>query len=234
MKEALVEVSDLSLTVPSGKAGRRVLVQGLSVVIARGQILCLMGPNGCGKTTLLRVLLGELAADAGSCRAECGPGGKAYIPQQFRNALFPWLSVRRNGSLYGVGRTGLARQRLGRLFRDLRLRLSSRAVVGHLSGGEQQLLLLSLVLTREATLLVLDEPFAAVDLKRRALARRAVLEAVEARQAVGVMVTHDVEDAAEISDRTVIFEGDEGGGTKSLSCTDRQEYRRKLAEAFAS
>ncbi len=206
-------VADVPVAIPFAGEGRGVAAERLTCgpitdvtfAVEPGTVCALLGKNGVGKSTLLRVLAGLAAPTSGDLHLDTPVG---YAPQDYRASLFPWLSAEDN---------------VGLLLRGLRLAPSSRhervraaaAAVGvddallvrrpvQLSGGEQQLLCLARSLAVEPRVLLLDEPFAALDVATRVRARRAVADYAHRTQAAVVLATHDLDDVIDIADRAVV------------------------------
>ncbi|MBB3211765.1 sulfonate transport system ATP-binding protein [Herbaspirillum sp. Sphag1AN] len=178
--------------------GERTVINGLHLQIRRGEFVALLGESGCGKTTLLRALSGLDAIDGG--RIE-GPKQTAVVFQESR--LIPWESLWRNVALGLHDRRGKP------------LALAALAEVGlgdrsedwprTLSGGQAQRVALARALVREPGLLLLDEPFAALDALTR-LRMHALVRQLVARHRPGVLlVTHDVDEAIALADRVLIM-----------------------------
>jgi molybdate transport system ATP-binding protein len=181
-----------------------------------GRVVAIVGPSGSGKTTVLeaiaglrtpmrgRIAIGErvlFASDAG-IDLPARERGVGYVPQDV--LLFPHLTVHRN-ILYGAGRGG-GRQSLDRILQLLEIEsLGDRPVAG-LSGGERQRVALARALMSSPSLLLLDEPLAAVDAARR---RRIVPALERIRDELGVpmiYVTHDLDEARALADWTLVFD----------------------------
>lgn len=178
--------------------GARTVLRGLDLDIAPGEFVALLGKTGCGKTTLLRVLAGLDPATAGTVEA---PGRPAVVFQEPR--LLPWKRVLANVTL---GQRGDG-------FRDAaRDALAEVGLAGHadawpitLSGGEAQRVALARALVCEPGLLLLDEPFAALDALTR-IKMHALVSALWRRHRPAVLlVTHDVDEALLLADRVIVM-----------------------------
>ncbi|UER54973.1 ABC transporter ATP-binding protein [Kineosporiaceae bacterium SCSIO 59966] len=198
--------------------GSTEVLHGLDLDVPSGQLAAVLGPSGCGKTTLLRVVAGFERADAGEVhlggRLLAGPGvhvpperrGIGVVPQE--GALFPHLTVAENVA-FGLPRrgTGSARRRRERV-RDL-LALVGLGDLGdrmpsQLSGGQQQRVALARALAPDPALVLLDEPFSALDAGLRAAVREDVRTALRATGATGLLVTHDQEEALSTADLVAV------------------------------
>jgi iron(III) transport system ATP-binding protein len=195
------------------------VLKGLDLSVARGDVACVLGPSGCGKTTLLRVLAGFLPAEAGmvSIGGRVVDNGRhcvspedrrvGYVPQE--GALFPHLTV--------AGNVGFALARRSRRQRAVRgsrveelLALVGLAGFGQrrpdeLSGGQQQRVALARALICEPDLVLLDEPFAALDASLRHRLRLDVRAALAAAGVTAVLVTHDQTEALSLGDQVVLM-----------------------------
>jgi manganese/iron transport system ATP-binding protein/manganese/zinc/iron transport system ATP- binding protein len=191
---AAVEVAGLS----AGYGNGAVVLSDVTFSATAGQAVAVLGPNGGGKTTLFRALLGELPATTGAIRVE---GPPAYVPQTERSRLdFPVSAL--DVALMGAyartpwyrriagGDRALARAALGRV--GLAERASTR--FGALSGGQRQRVLIARALVQDARVLLLDEPFAGVDRTSEEAIMR-ILDELRAEGRVLLIATHDVEQA---------------------------------------
>lgn len=184
------------------------VIREVSLEMTAGHFCGLIGPNGCGKSTLLRLLSGVLRPDHGVVQLEGRPLGSveprerakriAYVPQQ-QSRVFPFtaLEVVLTGRSPYTSRFRFesARDRdiaLGALAAVGAEHLANRAITG-LSGGEQQMVAVARALAQEASLLLLDEPAAALDLKHRAQLLGSLRRLREARELTVVVVTHDLQ-----------------------------------------
>jgi len=178
--------------------GERTVIDQLDLRIRRGEFVALLGESGCGKTTLLRALAGLDPVDAGRID---GPRQPAVVFQEHR--LLPWDSLWRNVALGLDDRTGrpLAQAALTEVGLGDRLDDWPR----NLSGGQAQRVALARALVREPRLLLLDEPFAALDALTR-IRMHGLVKQLVARHRPGVLlVTHDVDEAVALADRVLVM-----------------------------
>ncbi|GAA2404686.1 ATP-binding cassette domain-containing protein [Streptomyces coeruleofuscus] len=195
-------------------AGEPVL-RGLELTVPAGTLAAVLGPSGCGKTTMLRIVAGFLRADAGTVRLGDrvlnGPG--VHVPPERRRigivpqegALFPHLSVARN---VAFGLTGAGRSERRRTTDEM-LELVGLTGYGdrmphELSGGQQQRVALARALAPRPRLVLLDEPFNALDSALRAGVRADVRSALRATGATAVLVTHDQQEALSTADLVAV------------------------------
>ncbi len=178
--------------------GERTVIRGLDLTIERGEFVALLGESGCGKTTLLRALSGLDPIDGGSIKA---PRKPAVVFQEHR--LLPWDSLWRNVSL-GQPEKG-ARDRAAAALGEVGLGDRLDDWPRNLSGGQSQRVALARALVQEPELLLLDEPFAALDALTR-LRMQALVKELVARHRPGVLlVTHDVDEAVALADRVLLM-----------------------------
>jgi len=186
--------------------GRGRALGPFSLTLAPGEIVALVGPSGCGKSTAMRLLAGLEAPSRGEVIRTPGRGETAVVFQA--PTLAPWLSARANASLplelAGVDRK-LASRRADEALARVGLAGSETARPAQLSGGMAMRVSLARALVTEPRLLLLDEPFAALDeITRRALADDVLQLWSQARPAI-VFVTHNVEEAVYMASRVVVM-----------------------------
>jgi spermidine/putrescine transport system ATP-binding protein len=205
---------DLALQEVSKRFGTAVAVDGVTLEVPHGEFYSLLGPSGCGKTTTLRMIAGFERPDSGRILI----GGQDVTAQAPNNrnvntvfqhyALFPHLSVEENVA-YGLKQKRLPkdelRTRLNTALETVRLKELRSRKPRQLSGGQQQRVALARALVNEPTVLLLDEPLAALDQKLRR-AMQGELVRLQARVGVTfVYVTHDQEEALTLSDRIAVM-----------------------------
>jgi len=194
------------------KVGETHALDDVSLEVGEGEFVCLVGPSGCGKSTLLNIVAGLEQADAGAVLTDGqpikGPGRDRMVMFQ-EPALFPWLDVRDN-VLFGLElKPGLKpHERLE--VADFYLRLVGlekfqRAYIHELSGGMKQRVALARALAPNPRVLLMDEPFAALDALTREQLYGDLQRIWAQRRKTIVFVTHNVREAACLGDRVVLF-----------------------------
>jgi NitT/TauT family transport system ATP-binding protein len=177
------------------------------------EVVAIVGPSGCGKTTLLRCLDGLLSADAGEIwvdaqRVVSPIAGVAMVFQHF--GLFPWKTVYDNVA-YGLRMAGASRDEIGRrvphFIRLVGLAGCEQAYPYQMSGGMQQRCGLARALAVEPSVLLMDEPFAAVDAQTREILQFELLRIWEQKPTSMVFVTHSIEEAVLMGDRVFVLKG---------------------------
>jgi ABC-type nitrate/sulfonate/bicarbonate transport system ATPase subunit len=182
--------------------GAVTVIDGLDLEVRRGELVVCVGPSGCGKTTLLGLLGGHLAPTRGTLTRA---GASRTIYQD--GGLFPWLTVRENVAL-GLPR-GLppddARRKVDDWLDLTHLTEFADHYPHQLSGGMRQRVELGRALAAETDILLMDEPFSALDYQTRTRMRRELASTLAARQRTVVFVTHDIEEAVMLGDRIIVL-----------------------------
>jgi spermidine/putrescine transport system ATP-binding protein len=191
-----------------------VAVEALSFEVARGSFFSILGPSGCGKTTLLRMIAGFTAPDEGEIliggRPMRGvPPNRRPVNMVFQHlALFPMMSVGENVA-YGLTQRGVARgeitRRVGEMLERVSLPGAQAKRVDQLSGGQKQRVAIARSLVLEPTLLLLDEPLGALDLKLREHMKIELKQLQAAFGTTFVYITHDQSEALVLSDRVAVM-----------------------------
>jgi sulfonate transport system ATP-binding protein len=204
--------------------GERIVIGGLDLRIGRGEFVVLLGESGCGKTTLLRALAGLDPIDGGRIEGARQP---AVVFQEHR--LLPWDCLWRNVSLGLDDAVGQARAREALAEVGLGDRLDDWP--RNLSGGQAQRVALARALVREPRLLLLDEPFAALDALTR-IRMHGLVKALVRRHRPGVLlVTHDVDEAIALADRVLVMR--DGAIASEYAVSSAAGERRTHPEAVA-
>jgi NitT/TauT family transport system ATP-binding protein len=206
-QDVIAEVRGIAKTYPGGVEALR----GIDLAFPRGKLTTLLGPSGCGKTTLLKIVAGLIRADAGEIhvngRQVHGPGPeRAFVFQDF--ALLPWASVLRNVAF------GLELRRVAREEREATARKYIEAVglsgfeksyPHQLSGGMRQRVGLARAMAVNADILMMDEPFSAVDEQTRRKFQEDLLDLLQVERKTVIFVTHSIEEAVYLSDQIVLL-----------------------------
>ncbi len=178
------------------------VIDGLDLEVARNELVVCVGPSGCGKSTLLSLLGGHLQPTRGKVKRD---GLSRTIYQD--GGLFPWLTVRRNidrGLPRGVQGTKRA-AKVAEWLEITRLVEFADHYPHQLSGGMRQRVEIARALAAETDVLLMDEPFSALDYQTRNRMRRELLATLEERPRTVVFVTHDIEEAVQLGDRVVVL-----------------------------
>lgn len=206
-----IEARELSLTFRPKNRDPVTALRGFDLQVSRGEFLSLVGPSGCGKSTFLNVLLGLLKADSGELNLNgkqiAGPGQeRAMVFQEF--GLLPWRTVLANVEL-GLELKGVPvsarRGRALELIKLVGLDRFQNHYPHELSGGMKQRVGLARALATDPEVLLMDEPFAALDAQTRDLMQAELLQIWERTQKTVLFVTHSIEEAAYLSDRVVVM-----------------------------
>jgi ABC-type nitrate/sulfonate/bicarbonate transport system ATPase subunit len=190
-------------------------LQDVDAVIEPGEKVALIGRSGCGKSTLLHMLAGLMIPDEGCVRINgrqvTRPSAKWNMMFQ-KPSLYPWMSVRENAALGLVfaGEKHGVQEKVGALLDMVGLADKKDTNVQELSGGQQQRVALARSLATEPDLLLLDEPFSALDAFTRAALQDEVCQIARQQSLTLVIVTHDIEEALAMADRVLIMSQNPG------------------------
>ncbi|GGZ38808.1 ABC transporter ATP-binding protein [Streptomyces poonensis] len=226
-------------------SGRRVeAVRDLTFTVGAGELVCLVGPSGCGKTTLLKCVAGLLAPTAGEVllrgRPVTGPPpGMAVVFQEYGRSLFPWMRVAENvglplkqKKLPGSRRRDLVADAL----RSVGLADAAGAYPWQLSGGMQQRVAIARALAYEPDVLLMDEPFAAVDAQTRADLEDLVRGLWRERGITVLFVTHDIDEAVYLGERVLVLSASPTVVQEQLRIDlppERDQLHTRVAPRFA-
>jgi ABC-type nitrate/sulfonate/bicarbonate transport system ATPase subunit len=206
-----LEVRDLSVVFTRRRGGTVVAVDHLSLDVRDREFVSIVGPSGCGKSTLLRIVAGLIRPTAGLAAVDGrpveGPGAdRGMVFQSY--TLFPWLTVQGNVE-FGLRLRGIdaeERVRVARRHIDLvGLQGTEPAYPKELSGGMQQRVAIARALANDPTILLMDEPFGALDAQTRSIMQELLLRVWEQTQKTVLFVTHDIDEAVLLSDRIYVM-----------------------------
>jgi NitT/TauT family transport system ATP-binding protein len=208
---ALIEFVDVGMTYQRRGGGETVALERTSLTIASGEFICIVGPSGCGKTTLLHCLDGLQTPSSGRIlidgREISGPGrDRAMVFQSA--SLMPWRTVSRNVT-YGLELHGVplreALPRAQKMIDLVGLSGFEDRHPGELSGGMQQRVNLARALVIDPEVILLDEPFAALDAQTRELMQTELLRVWDETKKTAVFITHQISEAVYLADRVVVM-----------------------------
>jgi NitT/TauT family transport system ATP-binding protein/sulfonate transport system ATP-binding protein len=196
---------------PKEQTGELLVLDNVSFSVPRNQFVCLLGPSGCGKTTLLRIVVGLNEADGGEVRVDGAlvKGAGQDRCMVFQNyGLLPWRNVRDNAE-FGLEIRGQPlderRAVCQRTIEKVGLAGFERHYPHQISGGMQQRTGLARALSKDPKILLMDEPFAAVDMQTRELLQEELLKIWNTTQTTVLFVTHSVEEAVYLGDRVIVM-----------------------------
>jgi NitT/TauT family transport system ATP-binding protein len=206
-----IEVRDVSLVYDT-PAGQVTGVQGASFNIEESEFLCLVGPSGCGKSTLLNIIAGFLTPTAGEIliggKAVTGYGMDRGVVFQDFAQLFPWRTALGNVTfgleMKGISKTEREEIALQQL-KLVKLEKFCRSYPHHLSGGMQQRVAIARALAYNPAVLLMDEPFAALDALTRDDMQRLLADVWRETRKTVIYVTHNVAEAVYLADRVVVM-----------------------------
>jgi NitT/TauT family transport system ATP-binding protein len=211
-----LEVTQVTKTFQSHRE-QVVALDDVSLRVAEGEFVCLVGPSGCGKSTLLNIIAGLEKPDRGTVLANGKPvqtPGRDRMVMFQEHALFPWLDVMEN-VLFGLklkqGLTNPERAEVAEYYLQLvGLERFKHANIHELSGGMKQRVALARALAPNPSVLLMDEPFGALDALTREQLYGDIQRIWEARRKTIVFVTHNVREAACLGDRVLLFSANPG------------------------
>lgn len=210
--DTILTTENIGVTYPGGT----VALDGVTLDVPTGQLTALLGPSGCGKTTLLKVIAGLVTPSTGSVKVRgletTGPGpDRAMVFQDF--ALLPWATVLENVG-FGLRAQGVPRKERDETslhyVREVGLSGFEDKYPHELSGGMRQRCGLARALTVKSDILLMDEPFSAVDEQMRRKLQEDLLDLLKIEKKTVIFVTHSIEEAVYLADQVVILSGRPG------------------------
>jgi NitT/TauT family transport system ATP-binding protein len=208
---AMIEIEAVSKTFETKRDRRHLAIADISLSVAAGEFVSILGPSGCGKSTLLYIVGGFVTPSTGSVvvngRPVTGPGpDRGPVFQEF--ALFPWKTVLGN-VMYGLERSGTPKAEAQRRARELlalvHLSGYEKFYPKELSGGMKQRVALARTLAYGPSILLMDEPFGALDAQTRTRLQNDLLDIWERDRKTVLFVTHSVEEAVYLSDLVAVM-----------------------------
>ena len=214
-RQTAIQINDASV-VFEGRKGQTIAVDRVSLQVTTGEFVCLLGPSGCGKSTLLNAIAGFQQLHSGAVlvagREVTGPGPDRAVVFQQPN-LFPWKSVRSNIA-HGPRMAGQSKAEAHANADDLidmvGLKRFADAYPHQLSGGMQQRVSIARALATRPSILLMDEPFGALDAQTRTVMQENLLRLWSQISATILFVTHDIEEAILLADRVLVMSAGPG------------------------
>ena len=202
--------------------GKVEALRDVSLAFPRGRLCTLLGPSGCGKTTLLKIIAGLIPANGGEVRVNGkkvdGPGPeRAFVFQDF--ALLPWATVLRNVA-FGLELRGMPVEERNEIARrhiaEVGLAGFEASYPNQLSGGMRQRVGLARALAVNADIILMDEPFSAIDEQTRRKFQEELLDLLKQHRKTVIFVTHSIEEAAYLSDQITLLSPRPGRIAKTI------------------
>lgn len=216
----VIVAQDITLKYGSAKGVAQPVLGGFSMHVRAGEVVAVLGPSGVGKSSLLRVLAGLQQADAGQVAVHGQVMRKPHprVGTVFQNAcLLPWLTLEQNvGFGLDFGRQpsldpATRRERIDRAIEEVDLLHARRHFPAQLSGGMAQRTALARCLARQPQVLLLDEPFSALDAITRHQMQQLLQQIITRHRTAAVLVTHDLDEALMLADRIILIGGRPAG-----------------------
>lgn len=210
MSEPIIQARDVSITFTTRK-GSLTALESFDLEVQSGEVVCIVGASGCGKSTFLNIMAGFLRPSSGEVQLDGEPinGVEPRCGMIFQNyALFPWMTVLDNVGfgprLKGMSRKA-RREKASQWVSLVGLEGFEQAYPGELSGGMQQRVALSRALANDPEVLLCDEPFAALDAMTRQILQQELLRVVAETGKTVLFITHSIDEALILSDRLVVM-----------------------------
>jgi len=234
-------VENVSLTFNKGRANEYHALENATMKVRRGEFYCLLGPSGCGKSTILNLIAGFARPDSGIIRMDRQPvidagTERVMVFQDASSALFPWLRTHQNVE-FGLTVQGISTARASERAMDyldlVGLKEHAHKFPYELSGGMKQRCQLARALVLEPEVLLMDEPFAALDAISKRIMQKELLRIWQQYRMTVVYITHDVNEAMLLAQRVAVMRRGPGSTIKEVFEID-QSYPRRLTEGVVS
>jgi len=239
MDDAVIKIENLSKKYKTFENKPQIVLDSISLSIYKGQRIAIVGPNGSGKSTIMRIILGIADQDSGSVELLYDHSYRtvAYIPQDYRNSLFPWLRVKSNLALYlesslksknpfNLDLSEEIKEKINAAFSELQIKLDLQKFPYQLSGGEQQILVMLQAILRDPLLFIADEPLSAIDIHKKEHIMMYLCRWLNKSKPTTMIVSHDIEDAIFLSDRIIVLSRNSGALRADISIN--KEHPRSL------
>jgi NitT/TauT family transport system ATP-binding protein len=236
-----IQFEGVDFRFPTRGGGSPLVLEGFSLPIERGEFFCLLGPSGCGKTTVLNLLAGFEHPTAGAIavdgRSVTGPGVERTVVFQGDDSLYTWLTAIENVE-FGLRLAGVeARPRRAEAARYLDLvGLSGQGgkYPSQLSGGMKQRIQIARALVCDSPILLMDEPFAALDAQTRSTLQDELIDIWRATGRTFLFITHDIAESILLADRIGLMTAGPGACVKMVQAVPLPRPRRRSDPAFGA
>lgn len=215
------------------------VLDNIGFEVCKGELICIVGPSGCGKTTLLNILAGFIAPGSGKVLVNRkqihGPGKDRCVVFQ-ENALFPWLTVEENigfGLKKNIWNKKMHKKRIENFLELVGLKPFRHYLPKQISGGMKQRVALARVLILEPEILLMDEPFAAIDAQTREQMQELLFSVWQKLGHTIIFITHDVNEAVLLADRILVMDKNSGSIKKQFHI-ELARPRNQESHAFST
>jgi NitT/TauT family transport system ATP-binding protein len=236
-----IQFDGVDFRFPARDGSSPLVLQGLSLEIDRGEFFCLLGPSGCGKTTVLNLLAGFEQPTAGGLavdgRSVSGPGVERTVVFQGDDSLYTWLTAIENVE-FGLRLAGIeARERravAGRYLELVGLSGQGAKYPSQLSGGMKQRIQIARALVCDSPILLMDEPFAALDAQTRSGLQDELIDIWRATGRTFLFITHDIAESILLADRIGLMTAGPAARMKAVVTVALSRPRRRSDPAFGA
>jgi NitT/TauT family transport system ATP-binding protein len=239
LHEARIGLEHVSKCFTSLDGRQYVAIDDFNLQLADGEFFCLLGPSGCGKTSILNMIAGFERPSTGRVLMDrqdiLGPGRERGVVFQGDDSLFGWLTAQENVE-FGLMLRNISKDKRHELAEHF-LALVGLAGQGHkfpgeLSGGMKQRIQIARVLANEPTILLMDEPFGALDAQTRTLMQEELRRIWGLNKVLVVFVTHDIDEAVTLSTRVGVMSAGPGSRLKDVISVDMGDKRERHDPAY--
>lgn len=233
----VIEMRDVHFRYSTRKSDE--IIRNLDFTSGEGEFICLLGPSGCGKTTVLRLLAGFQHPTQGEVRVNNNtvnvPGKDRAVVFQGDDSLFDWLTAADNVA-FGLRMSGLSKREyqpiVNKYLEMVGLASHAHKYPAELSGGMRQRIQIARVLANDPKILLMDEPFGALDAQTRTELQDELISIWQKTQKSVVFITHDIAEAIVLSDRIGIMSSGPGSKISELISVDMPRPRRRSDPRF--
>lgn len=212
-ENTILEIKGLSKIYDNRKENQREVIKDLNLSVDKNEFLCILGPSGCGKTTLLRCIAGfedyegSIVVNGEEVRK---PSTERIMVFQDFNQLFPWLTVEKNVQfalkLQGLRDKAELKKKSDEALRKVKLEGNEKLYPYQLSGGMKQRVAIAKALALNPSILLMDEPFAALDAMTRNSLQQELIEISEKENCTFLFITHNIQEALVMGTRIIVFQ----------------------------